>query len=82
MKTGEYKNDFIESYVKVGVEQGIERGAVADAAEKLLRLLDGRGLKPMDAQRAQVAASTELRQLNQWFDRAINAESAADVFRD
>jgi hypothetical protein len=86
MKTSEYKNDFIESYVQVGVEQGIEqgieRGAVADAAEKLLRLLDGRGLKPTDAQRTQVAASTDLPQLNLWFDRAINAESAADVFRD
>jgi hypothetical protein len=82
MKTDEYKNDFIESYVKVGIEQGIERGVVADAAEKLLRLLDGRGLKPTDAQRTQVAASTDLPQLNLWFDRAINAESATDVFRD
>ena len=78
MKTTEYKNEFIESYVKVGIEQG----AVAQAAEKLLRLLDGRGLQPTDAQRAQVAASTDMSQLNRWFDRAITAESAADVFTD
>jgi hypothetical protein len=86
MTTTEYKNDFIESYVQVGVEkgreEGREEGAVTDAAKKLLRLLDGRGLKPTDAQRAQVAASTDLPQLDLWFDRAINAESAAEVFRD
>jgi hypothetical protein len=82
MKATEYQNDFIESYVKVGIEQGIAQGAVADAADKLLRLLDGRGLHPTDAQRAQVAASTDMSQLNLWFDRAINAESAADVFKD
>jgi hypothetical protein len=40
----EYKNDFIERYVQVG--------AVADAAEKLLKVLDVRGLQPTDAQRA------------------------------
>jgi len=80
MKTTEYKNDFIESYVRVGIEQGIEQGAVADAAEKLLRLLDGRGLRPTDAQRAQVSGSTDLSQLNLWFDRAITAKTAADVF--
>lgn len=78
------QNDFIEGYVQVGIEQGIEqgieRGAVADAAEKLLRLLDGRGLKPTEAQRAQVTGSTDLAQLDRWFDRAITAEAAADVF--
>jgi hypothetical protein len=78
MKATEYHNDFIESYVKVGIEQG----AVTEAAEKVLRLLDGRGLQPTDAQRAQVAASTDMSQLNLWFDRAINAETASDVFKD
>jgi hypothetical protein len=78
MATAEYKNDFIESYVQVGIEQGI----VSEAAEKLLRLLDGRGLRPTDAQRAQVAGSTDLAQLNKWFDQAITAKTAADVFRD
>jgi hypothetical protein len=86
MKMTEYKDDFIESYVQVGIEQGkeqgIELGAVADAADKLLRLLDGRGLQPTDAQRAQVVASTDMSRLNLWFDRAINAESAAEVFKD
>lgn len=65
-------------YVKVGIEQG----AVAEAAEKVLRLLDGRGLQLTDTQRAQVAASTDMSQLNLWFDRAISAETAADVFKD
>jgi hypothetical protein len=86
METTEYKNDFIESYVQVGIEQGIEqgieRGAVADAAEKLLKVLDVRGLKPTDAQRAQAAGNTDLSQLNLWFDRALTAKTAADVFKD
>jgi hypothetical protein len=78
MATAEYKNDFIESYVQVG----IERGAVADAAEKLLRVLDVRGLDPTDTQRALVADSGDLSQLNRWFDRALTAKTAADVFKD
>jgi hypothetical protein len=78
MKSTEYKNDFIESYVQIGVEQG----AVADSAEKLLRLLDGRGIELTDAQRAQVTATKDLPQLDLWFDRAIAAETAADVFAD
>lgn len=90
MATAEYKNDFIESYVQVGIEQGIakgiekgiQRGAVADAAEKLLRVLDVRGLDPTDAQRALVADSGDLSRLNRWFDRAITAKTAADVFKD
>jgi hypothetical protein len=82
MATAEYKNDFIESYVKVGIEQGIQQGAFAEAAEKLLRLLDGRGLNPTDAQRARVNDSTDLSQLNEWFDRAITASTADDVFKD
>ena len=82
METAEYKNDFIESYVQVGIEQGIERGAVADAGEKLLKVLDVRGLQPTDAQRAQVVGSADLARLNLWFDRALTAETAADVFKD
>ena len=81
MATTEYKNDFIESYVQVGIEKGIEKGAVADAAEKLLKVLDVRGLKPTDAQRALVDGSGDLSQLNLWFDRAITAKTAADVFK-
>jgi hypothetical protein len=84
MATTEYRNDFIESYVQVGIEQGIEqgieRGAVADAAEKLLKVLDVRGLKPTDAQRALVLGSTDLSQLNQWFDHALIAKTASEVF--
>jgi hypothetical protein len=67
---------------KEGFKEGFKQGAVASAGEKLLRLLDGRGLKPTDAQRAQVAGTEDMPQLDRWFDRAINAESAADVFRD
>jgi hypothetical protein len=85
MKMTEYRNDFIESYVQVGIEQGIEqgieRGAVADAAEKLLKVLEVRGLRPSDSQRAQIAGCADLAELNKWFDRALTAQAAADVFK-
>jgi hypothetical protein len=74
MATTEYKNDFIESYVQAG--------AVAATAERLVKVLEVRDLKPTDAQRAQVAGCTDLSQLNLWFDRALAAETAADVFKD
>ena len=74
MATTEYKNDFIESYVQAG--------AVADAAEKLLKVLDAHGLKPTEAQRAQVVGCTDKAQLDLWFDRALTAQTAADVFKE
>jgi hypothetical protein len=86
MDSTEYKNDFIESYVYAGFDMGFdigfELGAVADTVEKLLKVLDVRGLKPTDAQRAQVSGSADRPQLNKWFDRALTAKTAAEVFTD
>ena len=48
----------------------------------MLKLLDARSLDPTDAQRAQVTDSTDLPQLNLWFDRAIAATTADEVFAD
>jgi hypothetical protein len=86
METAEYKNDFIESYVyaefDIGFDIGFELGAVANTVEKLLKVLDVRGLKPTAAQRAQVTGRTDRGTLNLWFDRAITAKTAVDVFGD
>ena len=86
METSEYKNDFIEGYfricARIGFEIGFEEGRVMSAMEKTLKVLDGFGLQPTDAQRAQVAGCTDLPQLDLWFDRALTAETAADVFED
>jgi hypothetical protein len=78
MSTDEWKDDFIESYVKIGVEQG-----AADAkAEDILEAMDARGLRPTPEQRARVTAAAGIAQLDRWFKLALTADTAADVFKD
>jgi len=74
MTMTEWKDDFIESYVSVGLEQA--------KAEYVLKALDKRGLDLTAAQREQVSACTDLAQLDRWFDRALTAATTADVFSD
>lgn len=73
-QTMEWKSDFIEGYE--------ERGRVATKRKDVLKVLDVRRLSPTEAQRAQVEASTDLAQLDQWFERSLTAATAADVFKD
>jgi hypothetical protein len=90
MTNVEWKDDFIESYVQIGVDQGVQigeergvqRGAAATKAADILTVLDVRGLKPTKAQRGKVTADAGLPQLDIWFQRALTAETAADVFKD
>jgi hypothetical protein len=44
--------------------------------------MDARGLRPTQDQRAKVTAAVGITQLDLWFDRALTAETAAEVFRD
>jgi hypothetical protein len=89
MATTEWKDDFIESYVKIGVEQGLEQGleqgreqgAATAKAQAVLKVLDARGLGPSAKQRARVVASAGLGQLDRWFERALTAVTADDVFK-
>jgi hypothetical protein len=74
MTMTEWKDDFIESYVNVGLEQA--------KAEYVLKALDKRGLDLTMEQRERVSACTDLAQLDQWFDRALTSTTTADVFRD
>ena len=77
MTMTEWKDDFIESYVNVGLEQGLEQGfeqGLEQAkAEYVLKALDKRGLDLTAEQRHQVSVCTDLAQLDQWFDRALTA---------
>ena len=70
MTMTEWKSDFIESYVTVGLEQA--------KAEYVLKTLDKRGLDLTMEQRHHVSACTDLAQLDQWFDRALTATTAAN----
>ena len=82
MATTEWKSDFVESFVNVGIEQGLEQGRVQAKAEDILKILDARQLRPTKVQRGQVSAATDLAQLDLWFDRALTAATAAEVFAD
>ena len=48
----------------------------------MLKILDARDLHPAEEQRARVAASTDLGQLEPWFDRSLTVATATDVFND
>jgi hypothetical protein len=82
MVTMEWKSDFIESFVEQGLEQGLEQGRVEAKREVVLKALDLRRLQPTEEQRARVDASTDLAQLDRWFERSQTAISADEVFSD
>jgi flagellar biosynthesis/type III secretory pathway protein FliH len=90
MNTTEWKDEFIESYVQIGIEQGreqgieqgLEQGAANAKAQDILKVMDARGLKLTQEQRAKVTATAGIAQLDLWFDQALTATTAADVFKD
>jgi hypothetical protein len=59
----------------------VEHDRALAKAEDLLMIMDARDLRTSEAQRAQVMGSTDLGLLDLWFDRALTADSAAEVFR-
>jgi hypothetical protein len=78
MTTAKYEKTFIERIHDQGIAEGEARGE----AKAVLKLLDARGLAPTGEQRQQVLSSTDPAQLDLWFDRAITASTAAEVFAD
>jgi flagellar biosynthesis/type III secretory pathway protein FliH len=90
MSTTEWKDEFIESYVQIGIEQGreqgieqgLEQGAANAKAQDILKVMDARGLKLTQEQRAKVTAAAGITQLDLWFDRALTADTVAHVFAD
>ena len=78
MTTSEYEKTFIERIH----DQGIAEGKAEGKAEAVLRLLRARGLAPSQEQRQRVTSSTDPAQLDLWFDRAVTASTAAEVFED
>jgi hypothetical protein len=78
MKTSEYEKTFIERIH----DEGIAEGKAEGKAEAVLRLLDARGVALSPEQRQRVTSSTDPAQQDLWFDRAITASTAAEVFAD
>lgn len=85
MTTMEWKSDFIEGFVQEGLQQGrrqgMEQGAAKAKAEDVLKIIDARAIDVTAEQREQVSSCTDITQLDEWFDSALTAETAADVFK-
>jgi hypothetical protein len=81
-----YRSEFIDSWIQKGEEKGKAEGkAEGEArakAQAILKVLDARGLQPTSEQREQVTACADAGQLDTWFDRALTATSAAQVFQN
>jgi hypothetical protein len=78
MKTKGDEKTFIERMVDEGEAKGEAKGK----AEAVLKLLDRRGLAPSEDQRRKVTSCSDTAQLDVWFDRAITAATADEVFTD
>ena len=80
MKTKDDEKTFIERMVDEGEAKGKAEGEAKGKAEAVLKLLDRRGLAPSQAQRQKVTSCSDTAQLDVWFDRAITAATADEVF--
>ena len=97
MTTMEWKSDFIEGFVQEGLQkgmqqglqqglqdgmqQGMAQGEVKAKSEDVLKIIDSRAINVTAQQREQVTSCTDIAQLDQWFDSALTAETAADIFK-
>lgn len=81
-----YRDPFIEGWISkgeaIGEERGETRGEIRTRAADILKVLDIRGVETTKAQRTMVNDSTDLDELSIWFERALTATTASEVFRD
>jgi hypothetical protein len=78
METKEYKNDFFDRAEAIGEARGEARGE----AKAVVKILDARAVGLTTEQRDRVLSCEDINQLDSWFDRALTATSADDVFKD
>ena len=65
-----------------GVAEGLAQGKAKGRAEDILFLLDRRGIEVSERDRHRIASCDDLDVLARWFDRAITASSAAEIFTE
>jgi hypothetical protein len=94
MTTSEYEKTFVERIHDQGISEGEAKGKAEGEAKgkaegeakgkagAVLRLLDARHLATSKEQRQRVTSCTDSGQLDLWFDRAVTAGTAAEVFAD
>ncbi|MEV0433661.1 hypothetical protein [Nocardia sp. NPDC050413] len=74
--TPEYRGRIATKYVA----KGREEGRAEQAARAVSTVLTARGLELSAAQRARLAACTDLDQLDAWLEQAVTATSTDELF--
>jgi hypothetical protein len=62
--------------------EGLHKGRIQEVVEKILRLLETRGIAFSAHDRQRIQVCTDLEVLDRWFDRAIAASNITDVFAE
>jgi hypothetical protein len=89
MTAVEWEDDWVEGFVSVGKAEGVAEGEARAEASRvsrrvtdILKLLDAHDLHPAKKQLARVAECKDLATLDRWYDRALRAAHAREVFSD
>jgi hypothetical protein len=72
----------LQQGMEQGRQQGMEHGIAKARAEDVLKVLDARHIELTRQQREEVSTCSDLAMLGLWFDRALTATVAADIFSD
>jgi predicted transposase YdaD len=88
MATPAYRSEFIESFKAEGRAEGKAEGRAEGKAEgqvqalvsAIMKTLAARGIQVAKSRTEQVQSCTDLDQLNAWFEAALTAKTADDVF--
>ena len=70
----------IQEGIEKGIEKGIAKGELRNLSNNILKVLEKRGLQVAANDRERIRACTDLELAGEWFDRALDAKTAQDIF--
>jgi hypothetical protein len=71
---------FHSTFVDGLLQQGEEKGEVKSKIEDLIKVIRARGLELTKAELELVTSCSDLSQLAAWFDQALDAKTADEIF--
>ena len=77
---GELRASMHEGAVGELVREFEDEARAAARVEGVLRIADRRGISLKDEERERILSCTDLETLNRWFDAALDATSADEIF--
>jgi len=80
MASPKFHSTFVDGLLQQGEEKGLAKGAVKSKIEALIKVIKARGLELTPAQLHLVTTCTDLAQLDTWFDHALDAKTADEIF--